>query len=139
MSVAIAAKLLAIGFVAALAASIAFGALLTLNGALNQTAYNAFSIAVLGSYAIGFPVAFLTFTFAGQHMASSPSIIAMIAALSSVMLLLASFAIGDAGAMYWLGIPSVIAVATYAVLGWFWIVRPMQKSNRGDTNNRSKV
>ncbi|MEM6828178.1 MAG: hypothetical protein AAF553_09565 [Pseudomonadota bacterium] len=126
MSVAIAAKLLAIALIAALAASAAFGALLAFNGAFNQTAYNAFSIAVLGSYAIGFPVAFLTFQFAGRHMAASPSTIAMIAALSSVMLLLASFAIGDVGAMYWLGIPSVIAVVTYAVLGWFWIVRPMR-------------
>ncbi|MEM9312073.1 MAG: hypothetical protein AAGA34_11575 [Pseudomonadota bacterium] len=87
------------------------------------------SSAIIGSLLIGFPVAFLTFQFAGRHIAAAPSNLWLITALAAVMVVLASFAIGNAYGAYWLGLPSVAAVTTYSALGWFWILKPLRKVN----------
>ncbi|MEM6493135.1 MAG: hypothetical protein AAF650_02030 [Pseudomonadota bacterium] len=85
--------------------------------------------AIQGSLVVGLPVAWLTFQWAGRHIAAAPSTLGLIAGLAAVMLVLASFAIGDANAAYWLGLPSVAAVATYAGLGWLWIIRPEREKS----------
>lgn len=126
MTLGLLARLAVIAFFAAVAASLAFFGLLMMDGAVDAMMYPAIYVALVGSYAIGFPVALLTFQFSAKNMAQSPGVLVMIAALSSVMLVLTSFAIGDKVAAYWLGVPSVIAVFTYAALGWLWIVRPMR-------------
>ena len=120
------AKLAVIAFVAAVMASLVFAGLLILNGTLETILAPSFVVALTGSYLIGLPVALLVVQFAGAHMAQSPAVLVMIAALSSAMLVLASCAIGDRAAAYWLGLPSVAAVLTFAGLGWLWLVRPLQ-------------
>lgn len=128
MTLGVIARLAAIAFIAALATSLAFYGLLLIDGTVDAMVYSALYGALVGSYTIGFPVALLTFQFSAKHMAQSPSVLVMIAALSAIMLVLASFAIGDANAAYWLGLPSVAAVLTYAALGWLWIIRPIRNT-----------
>ena len=120
------ARLAAIAFAAAVVASLAVAVMLFIDGSFDAMMYPTVYAALVGSYAIGFPVALLTFLFSGRHMAHSPSVLVMIAALSATMLVLASYAIGDREAAYWLGLPSVAAVMTFAGLGWLWIVRPLR-------------
>ena len=122
------ARLAAISFIAAIMASLSFVGLVFLAGeTLDTMMLPTVTTALLGSYAIGFPVALLTFQFSGRHMAQSPSELVMIAALSGAVLVMASYAIADREGAYWLGLPSVAAVMAFAGLGWLWIVRPMRK------------
>ena len=86
-----------------------------------------FGFAMLGSFAVGLPVALLVFWLAGGQLAQNPSILAMVIALSCVMLLLASFVIGGVPVMFLYGLPCVLAALTYGVLGWLWILKPMRK------------
>ena len=51
----------------------------------------------------------------------------MVAVLAGIMLMLASFVLADEAGVLVLGIPAFIAVITFAVLGWFWILRPMRR------------
>ncbi|BDW82647.1 hypothetical protein MACH24_20850 [Erythrobacter sp. Dej080120_24] len=81
-----------------------------------------------GSFAIGLPVALLVFWMSHRHLAASPTTLAMIVVLAGIMMLLASFVIGDAEGMIVLGVPAFLAAATFGVLGWFWIIRPMRNS-----------
>lgn len=81
-----------------------------------------------GSFAIGLPVALLVFWMSHRHLAASPTVLAMIVVLAGIMMLLASFVIGDAEGMIVLGVPAFLAAATFGVLGWFWIIRPMRNS-----------
>ena len=94
-----------------------------------------FGFALLGSMAIGLPVALLTFIFASKHLAQSPATLAMIAVLAGIMLVLASFVVGDEAGVYLLGLPAFAASLTYALLGWFWVVRPLRKKPLGDANH----
>ncbi|MDJ0977731.1 MAG: hypothetical protein QNI87_04275 [Erythrobacter sp.] len=84
--------------------------------------------ATAGNLLVGFPVALLTLQFSGRHMARSLTTFAMIVALAAIMVVLASFAIGGAFIAYWIGLPSIAAVLTYALLGWFWIVTPLRSA-----------
>ena len=124
------AKLVVIAFVAAVMASAVFIGLMPRDAPLASIWQASFALALAGSYAIGFPVALLVVQFAGAHMAQSPMVLVMIAALSAIMLVLASYAIGDRAAAYWLGLPSVAAVLTFAGLVWLWIVRPLRSDPR---------
>ena len=86
-----------------------------------------FKFAMLGSFAVGLPVALLVLWLAGGQLAQNPSILAMVVALSCVMLLLASFVIGGVPVMFLYGLPCILAALTYGVLGWLWILKPMRK------------
>ena len=85
-----------------------------------------FGVALVGTYSIGLPIAFFTYRFSAQHMAKSVETLAMVAVLSGIMLIIASFVVGDRLGVMYLGIPAFIAAITFAVLGWFWILRPMR-------------
>ncbi len=130
----LAAKFLTIALFAALAAW-SFMALWMLIDSLNstsdirQTIIATFHIALLGSYAVGLPVAVLVFAMSKKHLIQSPTTLFMIATLSGIMMALASLVIGDAGAALLFGMPSFIAAMTYAVLGWFWILKPLRKTS----------
>lgn len=80
-----------------------------------------------GSFAIGLPVALLVFWMSHRHLVASPITLAMIVALSGIMMLLASFVIGDIEGMIMLGTPAFLAAVTFGVLGWLWIVAPLRK------------
>lgn len=86
-----------------------------------------FSVALMGSYVVGFPVAVLIFLLSAKHLVHKPSTLVLITLLASVVMLIASFAIGDAGAMLAFGLPSVVAAITYAILGHLWIIRPVRE------------
>ena len=83
--------------------------------------------ALLGSFAIGLPIAILVFCFAGAELAKSFTTLAAMTFLAGIMLLLASYAVAGEGGVKLLGIPAFIAAVTYGVLGWFWILKPLQK------------
>lgn len=85
-------------------------------------------MALLGSYAVGFPIAVLTFWLARKHLVHHPSTLALIAPLAGLMMTLASFLLMDGSAAVLFGVPCFIAASTYAVLGWFWILKPMREA-----------
>ena len=89
-----------------------------------------FSVALLGTFAIGLPIAFFAYRFSALHMAQSFVTLAMVAVLSGIMLILASFVVGDMVGVRLLGIPAFIAAITFGLLGWFWIIRPQEKIRR---------
>lgn len=87
-----------------------------------------FSVALLGTFAIGLPIAFFAYRFSALHMAQSFVTLAMVAVLSGIMLVLASFVVGDRAGVVLMGIPAFIAALTFGLLGWFWVLRPQRKS-----------
>ena len=122
-------KFLAIAFVAAVAAwlPVFFSFVLGDSSWFEPDfAGNLFMVALLGSYGIGLPIALATFFMAGRHLTQSPSILVLIVLLSAVMIALTSLVLLDASAAYIFGVPSLFAAATYAVLGWFWILKPQR-------------
>ncbi len=85
-----------------------------------------FFYTALGSLVIGLPIALLTFWMSRRHLVKSPTTLAMIAVLAGIMMVLASFVIGDRNGVIVLGIPAFVSACTFGLLGWFWIVRPMR-------------
>ncbi|MEM7778932.1 MAG: hypothetical protein AAF697_00915 [Pseudomonadota bacterium] len=84
--------------------------------------------ALIGSFGIGLPVALVTFHLSWRHLVYEPSTLIIIATLAGVMMMLTSFVLlGDEGLLA-LGLPSFVASATFAILGWFWILRPLRNS-----------
>ncbi len=90
----------------------------------NQSAY--FPIALIGSYGVGFPIAVLVYFLSGKALVGNPAAMVTLTLLVCVMLILASFALGDGEGALILGFPSVVAAIVYAVLGWIWIIRPTE-------------
>ena len=86
-----------------------------------------FLVALLGTFAVGLPIALFTFRFSGKHLAQSFTSLAMVAVLAGIMLLLASFVLADEAGVLVLGIPAFIAALTFGGLGWLWILRPMRE------------
>ena len=43
-------------------------------------------------------------------------------------MVLTSYAIADEEGVFLLGIPAFIAALTYGILGWFWILKPLQRT-----------
>ena len=124
-------KFLAIAFAAAVVAwlpvYLLFG--LDMSSRLQPSfAGGLFQIALAGSFGIGLPIALATFMMARRHLASSPSTLVLIVLLVGVMIALTSLVLLDASAAFLFGIPSLLAAATYAVLGWLWVLRPMRVS-----------
>lgn len=94
----------------------------------------AFSVALVGTFAIGLPVAFFAYRFSALHMAKSFVTLAMVAVLSGIMLILASYVVADRAGVLVLGIPAFIAALTFGLLGWFWILRPQEKALKRETH-----
>ena len=88
-----------------------------------------FSFAALGSFAVGLPVALLTFQLAGHQLASKMSNVFVAANLGGVMLLLVTALLGETFGALFYGLPCVIAANIYALLGWFWILKPMREAS----------
>jgi hypothetical protein len=85
-------------------------------------------VAIAGSFGIGFPVALLTFLFSWRHLAQSSATLAIVAVLAGIMMILTSYAIADEEGVFLLGIPAFVAALTYGILGWFWILKPLQRT-----------
>ena len=92
------------------------------------SAVRVFMPSLMASFAIGLPGALMTFVLSGKHLAQSPVTVAMVAVLAGIVMILTSFAIGDEEAVRILGIPAFIAALTYGILGWFWILKPLQRT-----------
>ncbi|MEP3051746.1 MAG: hypothetical protein ABJP48_02030 [Erythrobacter sp.] len=85
-------------------------------------------LALLGSFAVGLPVALLTYFFAAKRLTSSPLTLLLIANLAGIVLILASFALADVFGAFFLGLPSWLAANVFGVIGWFWIVKPQKEA-----------
>ena len=102
-----------------------------LDWAIGEASVATFLFALLGTFAVGLPIALFTFRFSAGHLAQSFTTLAMVAVLAGIMLVLASFVVGDRAGVLVLGIPAFIAALTFGLLGWFWILRPMRGGTRG--------
>ncbi|MGB3469456.1 MAG: hypothetical protein WBA51_01370 [Erythrobacter sp.] len=96
-----------------------------------QTYFASLSVALLGSFTVGLPVALLTFHLAWRHLVQSPVTLAMIACLSGVMMMLTSFVLLGREGLITLGLPSFIAAGTFGLLGWLWIIKPIGQMEEG--------
>ncbi|MEP1420639.1 MAG: hypothetical protein ABJK59_02580 [Erythrobacter sp.] len=113
---------------AALIAGVPMSVLLTLDvdsGFKLEAASKLIGFALMGSVLVGLPIALLTYFLAAQRLSKSISIVLLAANLAGAMMVLACVALGGAFAALFLGLPSVLAANAYAVLGWFWILKPM--------------
>lgn len=90
-----------------------------------------FQIALLGSFGIGLPVAFAVWWLARRQLAASPFTLVLIVLLVGVMIALTSLLLLDAVAALLFGIPSLLAAATFALLGWHWFLKPLRPVAHG--------
>lgn len=93
---------------------------------LGEASIASFLVALLGTFAVGLPIALFTFRFSAAHLAQSFTTLAMVVVLAGIMLMLASFVLADEAGVLALGIPAFIASLTFGLLGWLWILRPMR-------------
>lgn len=91
-----------------------------------QSALATWSVALLGSFAIGLPIALLTHFLAAKQMARFPSTLPLAAGLSIVVMTIASFVIAGPAGIFLFGLPAAVAALTYAVLGQVWVIRPLR-------------
>lgn len=119
------AKSVVVAFVAAIAAWLPWGVFSALEDGIS---FELLPIALLGSYAVGLPIALLCIFMAGKHLRETPAVVFLMANLAAVTLLIASYAIADLFGFIFLGIPSFLAANVFAMMGWFWILRPMRKN-----------
>ncbi|MEM7664476.1 MAG: hypothetical protein AAF250_01345 [Pseudomonadota bacterium] len=131
MNLTLIGKALLIAFAAAVAAWLPMAALLTIDTEWALKApygLKLFQIALLGSFAIGLPVALMIYALAGRSLAAMPSTIFLIGLTSGLVLIVTSFFVaGEIGVLF-LGMPSFFAANTFAVLGWFFVIRPMRNA-----------
>jgi fluoride ion exporter CrcB/FEX len=128
VTVSIIARFAVIALVAAIAAWAPVAVSFAMDGAaFDATFYlGLLAVALLGSFAIGLPVALITFHLSWRQLAQAPITLALVAVLSGVMMMLASFVLLGREGLLALGIPSFIAAATFGLLGWLWIVKPIR-------------
>ena len=86
-------------------------------------------LALLGSFAVGLPIALLTFWLAGKELMQSPSPVFFAANLAGIMLIMVTFLLGDLIGAVFYGLPSLMAANVFAFLGWFWILRPLREAS----------
>lgn len=139
MKLAIVGKGIVIAVCAALAASLYVAVISYVymvfgigTGFSSQAAALTLMLTLLGTFAIGLPVAVLTYLFSSKHMIRSPAVIVMIAMLSGIMCMLASFLLGREQGVLMLGIPAFVAVITFAVMGWYWVLKPQRVQGSDD-------
>jgi len=95
-----------------------------------ELASGVLGMTLFGSFAVGLPVALVTFLLSWRHLAHSPTTLAMVAVLSGIMMVLTSYAIADEVGVLTLGIPAFLAALTYGILGWFWVLKPLRNSSQ---------
>lgn len=88
-------------------------------------------VALAGSCGIGLPVAALCLYLAGAHLRRSPGTVFLMANFAGAVLLLASYVLEQEFGLIALGVPSVIAANTFALLGWLWILKPQREAAGG--------
>lgn len=96
-----------------------------------EASVGSFLVALLGTFAVGLPIALFTFLWSGKHLAQSVTTLAMVAVLAGIMLVLASYVLASDAGVLMLGIPAFIAAITFAVLGWYWILKPKRDTVMG--------
>lgn len=128
-------KLLAIAFVAAVLSWLPVAGSFWL-GANEQHSWGIemplrlFPIALIGSFGVGFPIAALVYFLAKDQLRKAPGILFLIANLAGTMMILTSYFLTDASGMLLLGVPSLIAANVFALLGWFWILKPGRSESK---------
>lgn len=90
-------------------------------------------IGLLGSFAVGLPIALMTYALAGTVMAQRPIAVFMAANLAAAVMALVLAVLGGPKVVWLYGIPCAIAANTYALLGWQWILKPLRAELVGTT------
>ncbi len=127
MTIGLILRALLIALLAALAAWLPLAVLVALDidvGIIPSYSVLLLPLALFGSFALGLPIALLVYWLAGKSLTGSPKTVFMMANLAGVMMMLASFVLAGESGIRLLGIPSWIAANVYALLGWFWILKP---------------
>ncbi len=89
-----------------------------------------FWVGLAGNFVVGLPVALLVYALARKHLVQAPASLAMISVLSGVMLILASYVIGDERAALIFGLPAFASAITFGAAGYFLIIRPQRPRER---------
>lgn len=124
-------KSVAIAVVAALVAWLPMAVLVTWDMDLElrvPTAIRLLSVSLLGTLAIGLPVTLLTYFLARKELEKSFKTVLLTANLAGIVMLLVTTVLGNLFGGFVFGIPSILAANTFAVLGWFWIIKPHRKT-----------
>lgn len=85
-------------------------------------------LAMLGSFAVGLPIALIVFFLAGSELAKNRSSVFIAANLAGVMLLITTALLGGMIGAVFYGLPSLVAANVFGALGWLWILKPMRAS-----------
>ncbi len=117
-------KFAVIGCLAAIGAIIPYG-IIGMDGGEPLGWLNLLFFSLPASLLIGLPIAFLSFVLAQERLQGSPGTIFLMANLAGVVMLLTCYALAGLLFVIYFGGPAVIAANVYAVLGWFWVVKPM--------------
>ena len=121
------AKSLVIALVAGVAVWLPFAAIGAMTGDIGLFLL---PLALLGSFAVGLPVALLCFFLAGKELRRAPSTVFLMANCAGFVLLTSSAVLGDLLGLIMLGVPSFVAANIFAALGWFWILKPERDQER---------
>ena len=119
------AKSVVIAVFAAIAAWLPWAVLNAADGGLSLTLL---PIALIGSLAVGLPVALLTYHLAGNELRKSPKNVFLAANFAGVVMLLVTSLLGSLFGGMFFGIPSMIAANVFALFGWFWILKPQREA-----------
>ena len=99
---------------------------------LNQTdasqSASVLPVAFLGSFAVGLPIALLTYFLARTQLHKTPSIVFIAANLAGAVMVLVTYLLGDLFGGLFFGLPSLIAANVFATLGYFWIIKPEREA-----------
>jgi len=85
-------------------------------------------IALLGTFAVGLPIALLTYYLARAQLHKTPSIVFIAANLAGAVMVLVTYLLGDLFGGLFFGMPSLIAANVFAALGYFWIIKPERET-----------
>lgn len=80
--------------------------------------------ALLGSFAVGLPIALLTFHLSARELAKKPTTVFLAANLAGAILMFVTYLLGGPFGAVFYGVPSLIAANTFAALGWYMILQP---------------
>lgn len=129
----LAGKLAAIAAIAALAAWLPPAVLVGWGIDANlrlPLAVNLLVVAMAGSFVLGLPVAAMFIAIAGRTFDGGLAGLLGLGAATGLVLLVMTGALGGQFGALFLGGPAFIAAMVYAVLGWFWILKPGATASR---------
>jgi len=101
---------------------------LTLFGTDFGASFPLIYLALLGSFAVGLPIALLTLFLAGKAMSDRIGTVMTAANCGGFMLLLVTAVLGGPFGVLYYGVPSWIAANVFGLLGWFLILKPMREA-----------